>query len=62
MHGKAYPTDILGFCSVRKHYIEQIFLGFVMYMESYMQMYIIGLCYASDSQQLYRAARNIEIF
>ena len=40
----------------------QILLGFVMYKESYMQMYIIGLYYACDSQIIYRAARNIEIF
>ena len=46
----------MGLCSVRKNYIVQMFLGFLMYKESY-----IGLGDACDSQILCRAARNIEI-
>ena len=55
--GKLILQMFWGLCSVRKNYIVQMFLGFVMYKESY-----IGLCDTCDSQKLFRAARNIEIF
>ena len=55
--GKLILQMFSGLCSVRKNYIVQMFLGFVMYKESY-----IGLCDTCDSQKLFRAARNIEIF